>query len=238
MISLTQTLLELPHCQQAACRFDREQYADAQFAKLGLVLPDALRDAVSKRKAEFLAGRYCARQALAELDPAASKVPEIARRENRAPCWPAGIVGSITHSKGYAAAAVAWQQDVYALGIDSEATIKERTANNVASHILTGEEVYEENRALFRSANHYLTLVFSAKESIFKALHPHVQRYFDFRDAVIELDADRAGRFRFRLLKDLNEEFTEGFEAEGSYALDGDFVHTAVLLPAAKSSND
>src|SRR5690606_6132023 len=103
--------------------------------------------------------------------------------------------------------------------------------NNVSSHILTDTERYDANAQWVSSDRQYLTLIFSAKESIFKCLYPLVQQYFDFRHAVIRLDAQQPGHFHFELLKDLGGEFDEGYTASGYYELADNFVHTAVILP-------
>lgn len=70
-----------------------------------------------RRRAEFAAGRLCARAALARLGvPAAPILPGPAGQ----PRWPAGVTGSITHCAGYRACAVARTTNVAAIGIDAE----------------------------------------------------------------------------------------------------------------------
>lgn len=230
MFSLIRNPLHLPAgCFQASCLFDKDALESAEFSELGLVLPERLETAIPKRKAEFLAGRYCAQKALKKMGVSCSHT--IAIGENRVPCWPAGTVGSITHSKGFASAIVASSDVARSIGVDSEALIAEKTANNVSRHILTDMERYEENAGLVSSDRQYLTLIFSAKESIFKCLYPLVQQYFDFRHAMVTLDPEQPGHFHFQLLKDLGGEFSSGFSASGYFALNEDFVHTAVLLP-------
>src|ERR1700738_5557121 len=83
-------------------------------------LPQALRHATQKRQREFLAGRRCAKQALQGLGAGSTHV---AMAEDRAPIRPGGVVGSITHTGDFAAAAVAWAADIAGLGIDSEQII-------------------------------------------------------------------------------------------------------------------
>src|SRR5690242_5958922 len=80
----------------------------------------AVAGAVAARRAEFAAGRSAARRALAELGIGPVALPV---GERRMPVWPTGIVGSITHCVGLAAAAVAWADDLAALGIDVEPAI-------------------------------------------------------------------------------------------------------------------
>ena len=57
-----------------------------------------------KRRRDFALGRACAHAALSTLG---HDMAVIGRRENGAPHWPDGVVGSITHTSGYAAALVA-----------------------------------------------------------------------------------------------------------------------------------
>jgi enterobactin synthetase component D len=233
MISLTDNPLQLPACcSQVSCRFDKEAWEEdrcGEYAEeLGVTLPERLAAAVPKRKLEFLAGRYCARLAIAGLGVA--EMGDIAIGEKREPLWPQGLIGSITHSKGFASAVVGSNRQFAGIGIDSEQLIGEKTAANVSSHILVESEDYHANRTLVDSPREYLTLIFSAKESIFKCLYPRVQQYFDFRDAEVELDS-APGKFRFRLLRALNDEYPAGFEGNGIYRRAEGFVHTAVLQP-------
>src|ERR1700749_3483079 len=58
---------------------------------------------VAKRRNEFITVRYCARIALGELG--FPPVP-ILKGEKGEPCWPAGVVGSLTNCAGYRGAVV------------------------------------------------------------------------------------------------------------------------------------
>src|SRR5258708_3275547 len=58
---------------------------------------------VAKRRNEFITVRYCARLALGELGVA--PVPMLTGDKGE-PCWPDGVVGSLTHCTGYRGAAV------------------------------------------------------------------------------------------------------------------------------------
>ena len=62
----------------------------------------AVSRAVEKRRAEFAAGRSLARIALTEIGHAPCAIAQA----DRAPVWPLGIVGSITHSNDYVAVCV------------------------------------------------------------------------------------------------------------------------------------
>ena len=73
--------------------------------------------AVKKRQAEFGTARLCARQALAQLGLApCSLVPY----PDRSPRWPQRIVGTISHTTGCCAVAVANVRHFAGLGLDVE----------------------------------------------------------------------------------------------------------------------
>src|ERR1700727_169117 len=72
---------------------------------------------VAKRRNEFITVRYCARQALGELG--VPPVP-ILKGDQGDPCWPDGVVGSLTHCTGYRGAAVGVCSEVRSVGIDAE----------------------------------------------------------------------------------------------------------------------
>lgn len=217
-------------CRQTSCWFDVKAYHPGVAEEIGVPLPDKLHRAVDKRKAEYLSGRLCARQALQQLGFTAAHTFHIGTGDNRQPLWPEGVVGSITHSHGFASAIVAPADAVKSIGIDSEFEINNKTAGNVTSHILVDGEAHAANRELTNSAEQYLTLIFSAKESIFKCLYPLVNIFFDFHAARVELDPARPGRFQFTLLKPLSTDFPAAFQGHGQYTIDGHYVHTAVVL--------
>jgi 4'-phosphopantetheinyl transferase EntD len=144
-------------------------------------LPPALRHATPKRQREFFAGRWCAEQALRGLGVGSTHV---AMAEDRAPIWPDGVVGSITHTCDFAATAVAWATDIAAVGIDSEVIIDPATARDIADICMVDETT------LFRVAHgrsfcEFCTFVFSAKEAVFKCLFPLTRKFLEFSDVRI-----------------------------------------------------
>src|SRR3982074_2824172 len=144
-------------------------------------LPQALRYATQKRQREFLAGRWCAEQARQGLGAGSTHV---AMAEDRAPIWPDGVGGSITHTGDFAAAAVAWAADIAGLGIDSEQIIDPAAAREIADVCMVDEG------ALFkpddgRSFCEFCTFVFSAKEAVFKCLFPLTRKFLEFSDVRI-----------------------------------------------------
>jgi 4'-phosphopantetheinyl transferase EntD len=141
----------------------------------------AIERAVAKRRCEFAAGRCRAREALAALGAPIVSLP---RNPDGSPAWPAGVVGAITHSRRRCAAVVAWRRDALGLGIDLEE--RGRLGDGPARLVLADAEA----RA---AAAHPLgldlvrTVVFSAKESIYKAVFPVVRRFVGFREVTVDV---------------------------------------------------
>ena len=88
---------------RVGCHYQIERLCDDSFLRADIPLPASLTSSVDKRKTEYLAGRWCAREALRILG--FDGIPGMGA--DRAPIWPGGTVGSITHSKGTAEVMVA-----------------------------------------------------------------------------------------------------------------------------------
>jgi 4'-phosphopantetheinyl transferase EntD len=140
--------------------------------------------AVQKRQAEFTTARWCARQAMERLGRAPSAILSGSRGE---PLWPAGLIGSITHCTGYRGAVIAEIQRVTTIGIDAEPN--EPLSNGILKAISLPEE---QPRIATLCRNHpdvhWDRLLFSAKESVYKAWFPLTARWLDFQDASIVID--------------------------------------------------
>ncbi len=202
--------------------------ADLSVAFPGLSLPERLRGAVRKRHIEHLAGRWCAREALRRHHPHHACFV-VHTDDERAPVWPDGLVGSITHTQGFASAAVARREDFHGLGIDTEQRFTLDRAQRLHELIAApGERARLLTVAELPEAD-AITVMFSAKESLYKCLHPTVRRYFGFHAAeLVELGA---GRFVVRLREALSPALPEGWTAEGTWSLDAEHAHTALALP-------
>ena len=142
---------------------------------------------VAKRRAEFAAVRRCARRALQELGyPPVPILPG----EHREPQWPEGVLGSMTHCTGYCAAVVARTGDVPVLGIDAEvhAPLPEGVLDLVS--LETERERLAKLAAQVPGSVHWDRILFSAKESVYKAWFPMTRRWLGFEEADIELRPD------------------------------------------------
>ncbi|KRD01453.1 MULTISPECIES: 4'-phosphopantetheinyl transferase family protein [unclassified Streptomyces] len=165
--------------------------------------------AVDKRRREFTVVRGCARRAMEKLGVPAQPV---LRGERGAPCWPDGVTGSMTHCADYSAAALARSVDLASLGVDAEPNGP--LPEGVLAAIALPEELARlERLAADRPDVHWDRLLFSAKESVYKAWFPLTGKWLDFGEADIDLSADAGltpvgagpaagaqGSFRARLL--------------------------------------
>jgi len=182
--------------------------------------------AVEKRRREFTTGRACARRAMAQLGVEPQAIPTGPRG---APQWPPGIVGSITHCDGYRACALARQTDLVTLGIDAEVEAPLRAGRR-------GDIALPEERgrleALGREAPGvpWDRLLFSAKESVYKAWFPLAGRWLGFEDASVSFDLEQQ-TFSARFLVPgpaLGERALTGFS--GSWLVGDGIVATAIAL--------
>jgi enterobactin synthetase component D / holo-[acyl-carrier protein] synthase len=173
-----------------------EAFDDAEGATLFPEEEAVIARAVAKRRSEFATGRACARAALAKLGlPPAPILPG----ERRAPQWPAGVAGSITHCAGYRAAAVARVRDVVSLGLDAEPN--EKLPDGVLDHVsLAPERARLPGLAASVPGVSWDRLLFCAKESVYKAWYPLTGRWLGFEQAEITVEPE-AGTFCAELLE-------------------------------------
>ena len=155
----------------------------------GLLRPEqeAVAGAAQTRVEQFTAGRVCSRIALGRLGVATTT--PVLRGEDRAPIWPPGFVGTISHTDTWCAAAVARAEDVRSIGIDLEPAtpLKEALWRRVCTpkerdwlHDLSAPGVTGK-------------ILFSAKESVYKCQYPITNKFLGFHAVEVELDE---GEFR------------------------------------------
>lgn len=206
-----------------------EEFGDVQHVVL---FPDeeaAIANSVDKRRREFATARACARAALAKLGlPPVPIVPGL----RGAPQWPAGVVGSITHCAGYRASAVASDSEVITIGVDAEPhdTLPPGVLDAIAS---CAEKSGLAALATARPDVCWDRLLFSAKESVYKAWFPLTRRWLGFEEASVDIDPE-AGTFTARLLVQgpvLNGTALTGFQ--GRWLVSDGLIATAIVIMAA-----
>jgi 4'-phosphopantetheinyl transferase EntD len=153
-----------------------------------------VRGACDRRRTEFASVRHCARAALTALGVAPAP---IVPGRGGAPTWPTSVVGSMTHCRGYRAAAVARRSTAAAIGIDAEP--HEALAEGARQIVARAEEL-SSLQALHEvdPTIHWDRLLFSAKESVFKVWYPLTGRRLGFAESSVSLTPD--GRLEGTLL--------------------------------------
>jgi 4'-phosphopantetheinyl transferase EntD len=183
---------------------------------------------VAKRRSEFITVRHCARVALAELG-----VPPapILKGDKGEPCWPDGIVGSLTHCTGYRGAVVGRSAAVRSVGIDAEP--HDVLPNGVLDAISLPAERAEIPRAL-PAGLHWDRILFCAKEATYKAWFPLTKRWLGFEDAHITFEVGSSGstgRFVSRILIDPAALSGSPLTSlAGRWSVERDLVLTAIVL--------
>ena len=154
---------------------------------------DLIANAANSRRCEFVTARRCAREALATLGYAPAPIRVGPKRE---PLWQPGVVGSITHTTGFRAAAAALKTVCASVGIDAEQNVP--LPDGVEEYITVAEE-REMLAALAWAAPgiQWARLLFCAKEAVYKAWYPLTGRWLDFTDA--RLTIDPTGTFAAKL---------------------------------------
>jgi len=145
----------------------------------------AVERAVASRVREFAAGRACARSAMVQLGRAPVAVPA---GSDRAPDWPAGLVGSITHTKGYCASVVALASLYAGIGLDVERV--GAVGSDLWPRLYTPWELAWLERQPVAMRDEAATLLFCAKEAFYKSQYPTTGRWLEFDDVEVELEVE------------------------------------------------
>ena len=177
--------------------------------------------AIEKRRREFAAGRHAVRQAMALAGLPVSPVPV---GEDRAPVWPEGVVGGITHTTSCAIAAVGRRGPVQSVGIDVEedTPLKEKLLGEIC---LPGEIAWLNTQA---DPLRLAKLIFSAKEAAYKAQYPFSRTLFGFSGMETEWDMAK-GAFTARFTRDVAP-FVAGHRIDGRFARGAGLLITAVEM--------
>lgn len=181
---------------------------------------EAVRGAVPQRLSEFAAGRRFARTALAELGVNGS--PLLVNLD-RSPRWPAGVIGSITHSRNYCAVAVARAERYRAIGIDAQHV--DAVEPHLWNVFCTEEEIDEINQQDPQFRKSLAAMIFSAKESYFKASYPIHKEWIGFHDLRVHLlNGEFSSTSCGRALQ------SSAVRYQGCFLMNGDLCFTSVVF--------
>ncbi|HEY6453729.1 MAG TPA: 4'-phosphopantetheinyl transferase superfamily protein [Steroidobacteraceae bacterium] len=178
--------------------------------------------AAPKRIHEFAAGRACARAGLSTLGYVGVA---LLMGADRAPLWPVGATGSITHTDTFGAAVVAPTRQVRALGLDAE---PERSVKpDLWRRICTAEELAMLQAQDEQSAQATATLIFSAKEAFYKCQYTLTRQWLGFADISVSIDADH---FSVRATRSLQIAAHRPAPWHGRYRHESGLVITGVCI--------
>lgn len=171
-----------------------------------------------RRKITYSGGRYALRELLKRHGVDAAILTD----DRGAPVLPASLRGSISHKDEVAAALLT--QDVSAhFGVDVEGV--PGPSDDLAARILTDRELAVVKRMPDLERALELSLRFSAKESIYKALDPYVRRYVAHEEVEVTPLADGTAEV-------WSEVFPQGMKVSVTWKKVGDFVVTTARIGA------
>jgi 4'-phosphopantetheinyl transferase EntD len=161
-----------------------------------------------KRQREFFVGRQCAAEAVHQVGWRGSGedsdlkletetltlndlVAIVGVGQDRCPIWPAGYVGSISHSQNWTLAVAASSKHLRGIGIDTEVCLAPDAHEIVRPEVGTELEWRLLDECVAEPA-WATTLLFSAKEAYFKLWYPVTRQFLNFED--VQLVQIRPGR--------------------------------------------
>lgn len=224
-------VLPLPgaiHTDPPVCmiEFDVVAFRTEAFTLCGIACPPSVARSVAKRQAEFLFGRLAARQALALAGRATVDIPIDAWR---GPMWPDGLIGSISHTSSIAVAVALRSGGRSGVGIDIETVVSD-TPRRALLDTAFGEDELDCLRGVALPLNTAVTVAFSAKESIFKAVFARAGTYLDFASARLSGFDPVARELVFEFQQDICAGLLRGSACRLNYRLlDPSTVLTACL---------
>lgn len=175
------------------------------------------------RAREFGAGRAAARDAMALLGQPPRPVLQ---SDDRAPIWPKGLTGSITHTARDCLAVVTDMPEIRALGLDMEPATPLESA--LWPEICTMAEMHWLASLGPSQRGNFAKLLFSAKEAAFKAQFMISRQMIGFHDLTLTVDLAQ-NRFDALLTTDVAG-FTPKAVFQGRFAILGAAFITAVEL--------
>ncbi|MEZ8579188.1 4'-phosphopantetheinyl transferase [Vibrio splendidus] len=221
------------HLVQVSLKIEHSVAFKSRLLTLGVALPSDLAQAVLSRQCEFLAGRACALRAMGLLGAENVVQPQIG--PYREPLWPDGYHGSITHTATWAASIVTTDQSNF-LGIDRQEWLSDALAHSLAPDIVgANEHIWSSH---FSDHSEFVTTVFSAKESLFKAMFPSIQRYVDFSVAELSGVDTQKGKLRLALTQDLSTDFYKGKHVQVSFSRNVEDVETRIIERSKETLTD
>lgn len=178
----------------------------------------AMTRAIPARMREFAAGRRAARAAMTSLDLPPAPIPQ---GVDRAPLWPDGLTGTISHGAGTCLALVACVGDFAGLGLDLEPATA--LPDDLMDTVCTTQDRARHTSALAGR------LIFCAKEATYKAQYSQSRQLLEFHDLAVTLSPD-VSRFTATLLRPCTP-FSEGTTFSGHLVIEDRIIAALITLP-------
>ena len=187
--------------------------------------------AVDKRKREFRAGRNCAHKL---FNAAGIECNALLKGKQREPDWPAGWVGSISHTQGLCVVAIADRSNFRSIGLDVEQATP--LSDDVRNMICSAAEQDRLSRLAFMTGQELASkpmdkVIFSAKESIHKTYFPLNYHTLDFLDAQVDLNVGDSS-FEATIINPEPSPQVPIKTLQGRYCIDQKYVATFIALEA------
>lgn len=179
-----------------------------------------------ERKNEYLCGRVLAQAVLNHhfgLDQSITSMYE------PLPIWPSHVLGSISHSQNKLI--VALSNNALYLGIDIEHWVTSEFAQESAHLILTPSEfdLWKSKAAEFFDFAHYVSLIFSVKESLYKAVYPTAKQYIDFLEAsIVDINFENQ-KLTLTFLPEIQQRYQLLEQYQGGWTVEQDHIMTWVF---------
>jgi len=179
-----------------------------------------------ERKNEYLCGRVLAQAVLNHhfgLDQPITSMYE------PLPIWPNHVLGSISHSQNKLI--VALSNNAIYLGVDIEHWVTSEFAQESAHLVLTPSEfdLWKNKAAEFFDFARYVSLIFSIKESLYKAVYPTAKQYIDFLEAsIVDINFENQ-TLTLTFLPEIQQRYQLLEQYQGGWVVEQDHIMTWVF---------
>lgn len=181
-------------------------YPLAKKHKLALKIAK-IENANHKRQAEFISGRLLASLATGEPN-------FLIRNSDGSPRWPEGFSGSITHNKNYVF--LITSDASRRLGIDLEYFISDISYQAIMNRLITTDEKKWINSLPKKKRKPIVTLIFSAKEALFKSISPDISIKSNFL-AFSVISKPKKNSLEIYINQDLSKTLPKGMSFKINY---------------------
>jgi 4'-phosphopantetheinyl transferase EntD len=165
---------------------------------------ESIQRAVASRQHEFSTGRMLARRLLDELGHPRF---ELLRDDDRVPVWPAGIVGSISHTRNLCMAAAVSGARFLGVGLDVEPD--EPVETDIERIVCRNAEKLWVDSAGPEERGRRCRIIFCVKEAVYKAFYPRLREFWSFQDVEVRIDI-ASGSFVANVPRSTGFECVEG----------------------------